>query len=332
MNIKKTELEDIFNNFHKKKILVIGDLMLDHYIFGTVDRISPEAPVPVINVRNEEFRLGGAANVANNIKSLGAEPIPIGIIGNNQIGEKIAQLFENMHISTKGLFRIDNRPTTQKIRLIAHQQQVARVDFEEIEDISDKLADEIIAFIKENIDTIDGIIVQDYNKGLLTENLITQLIDISNDNTKLIAVDPKAKNFFSYKDVTVFKPNNSEFRHNMNITSDNKDAFISAGRDLMKRVNCQYLVITQGQDGLTVFKRDDTYFCIPTFAQQVYDVSGAGDTIISTLTLSLLANCSIRKSAIIANHAAGVACGKLGVQPVYQEEIVNSFRIRKNLY
>ncbi len=326
MNIEKTELESILDNFRNKDILVIGDLMLDHYIFGTVDRISPEAPVPVVNVKNEEFRLGGSANVANNINTLGANPMPVGVIGNDQMGEKVAQLFKDMHISTKGLLRIDNRPTTQKTRLMAHQQQVARIDFEETEDISDKLVDEIIAIIKKEIDNVDGIVIQDYNKGLLTKNLITQVISIANKNGKLITVDPKRKNFFSYKNVTVFKPNLSEFRYNMNIISDDKEEFINGGMDLMKRINCQHLVITQGKEGMTIFEKDNTYFQIPTFAQQVYDVSGAGDTVISTLTLSLAANCSIRKSAIIANHAASVVCGKLGIQPVYPDEIVNSFQ------
>jgi len=323
--MKINQAKEILDSFADKKIMVIGDLILDQYIFGDVDRISPEAPVQVVRVDNEKYGLGGAANVSNNIKSLGATPIVLGSIGNDPGGAQMKSLFKKSGINTNGIFSTKEKPTIQKRRIIARNQQLLRIDYEDTRNTDHEQQEKFMNFIKKNIHTLDAIIFQDYNKGLITGNLIKQTIDIANKNGVLIGVDPKKKNFFSFKNVTLFKPNRAETEDNMHVKISDKNDLLPIASKMIKRINCQYLIITLGAEGMFIFDRHGSYSSIPTFTKEVYDVTGAGDTVISTLMLSLASGCCIKNAAIIANHAAGVVCGKVGAKPATKNEILESF-------
>lgn len=318
-------VKQILERFDGKTILVMGDLMLDHYIWGTVDRISPEAPVPVVLVDKEEYRLGGAANVVNNLRSLGAKPYVFGAVGNDHCGDLLIEKFIQNNIITDFIFKDSSRKTTVKSRIIAHKQQVVRVDKENITTISSELENRIIETFKSIIGKVDAILFEDYNKGFLTENLIEKTINIASEANKIITVDPKYQNFFSFKKATVFKPNLIEFEKNMGIDHKNDVDYNFYAKRLMKQLNIKNLILTRGEQGLTVYQKDGENIKIPTFARDVYDVSGAGDTVISALTLCLSAGSSMKEAANISNHAAGIVCGKVGITSVRKDEIIKSF-------
>lgn len=326
MNIDEKKLEDILTKIRSKKILVVGDLMLDHYIIGDVDRISPEAPVQVVKVEDEKFGPGGAANVAQNIKALGADTIILGTIGDDEGGRKLQHLFHNNNISDEGLIIQKNHPTTQKTRVIARNQQLVRIDFEGDEEIDGSVFESIKIFAEEVIPKVDGIILQDYNKGLLTKELIHLFTSLAEKNNTLICVDPKAKHFFEYKNVTLFKPNKLEAEKNLQMTIKSDEDLKQAAQALMDKMNCSYVVITLGSKGMFIYDNKQNAWQIPTFSQEVYDVSGAGDTVISTLILAMSAGCDIKTASIIANHAAGVVCGKVGAATASPQEVIRSFK------
>ncbi len=324
MLVKK--LEDNLVKLKDKKILVVGDLMIDHYLWGKVDRISPEAPVPVLDVKKQESRLGGAANVVNNIFSLGGKPFILGVIGDDSYGQEMRKLLREKNISDEYLIVDASRMTTVKSRIIAHNQQIVRVDYENSQNISAEIEQHLIKIAEELIPKVDAVLIEDYNKGMLTENVIRNIIRISNEHQKVITVDPKFKNFFAYKNCTVFKPNYLELQKNLGINIETEEEFQQAALDLLQRVNPEYLIVTRGENGLVIFFKNQEMFSIPTFALEVFDGCGAGDAVISTLTLCLSAGLDIKTSAEIANHAAGVVCGKVGVVPVTANEIVESFK------
>jgi len=326
MNIEESILKKIFESIRSKKVLVVGDLMLDHYIIGDVDRISPEAPVQVVKVEKEKFGPGGAANVAQNIKALGAEPIIIGTVGKDQSGEKLKQIFRKNNISDEGIFSSTHHPTTQKMRIIARNQQLVRIDFEKDDEIEEEVLKEIEKYAEKIVPEIDGIVLQDYNKGLLTKELINLFTSLAQKHNKFIGVDPKAKNFFEYKNVTFFKPNKHEAEKNLQYEIKSEEDLKIVAQKLMNKLNCSYVVITLGSKGMFVYENQNNSWQIPTFSQEVYDVSGAGDTVISTLMLALTAGCDIKTASIIANHAAGVVCGKVGAATASPEEILCSFK------
>ncbi|MBW6515605.1 MAG: D-glycero-beta-D-manno-heptose-7-phosphate kinase [Candidatus Cloacimonetes bacterium] len=320
------QINEIIESYRDKKIAVIGDMMLDHYLWGKVERISPEAPVPVIDVEREEYRLGGAANVVFNLKALNAIPFTIGTTGNDMFGDQIFSILEEKGIEKSFLLRDKRKPTTRKSRIIGHHQQVVRVDYESRDDIDKELEDKIINAFQELISQIDGVIIEDYNKGLLTARVIEEIMKTATMANKPITVDPKFKNFFLYRNATIFKPNFNELQRNTGLPIESEEDFDYAARVLMHKLSPEYLIITRGEKGLVIFTQKGDRIDIPTFAQEVYDVSGAGDTVISTLTLGLCSGVDIEKAAIIANHAAGAVCGKIGIQPAYPEDIINSFR------
>ncbi len=322
MNLEK--LKKLTSEFKNKKIVVIGDLMLDHYVWGEVNRISPEAPVPIVKVEREEYRLGGASNVAFNIKTLGATPIVLGVTGNDSNGKKLKELFESKNIGSENIILSETKTTIVKSRIIAHNQQVVRIDFEENSSITQDVESLILKKLGKIINDIDAVILEDYNKGFLTESLITEIINLCNLNNIIVTVDPKFDNFFTYKNVDVFKPNLNELKKNLNVDFIDEHDFEEKAKSLRKLLNCKYLMITRGEKGLSVFS-ENAVFAIPTYAQKVFDVSGAGDTVISTLTLCLSCGEDISTASVIANHAAGSVCGKIGVEPVYIEDIIKSF-------
>ncbi|MBK7980153.1 MAG: D-glycero-beta-D-manno-heptose-7-phosphate kinase [Ignavibacteriae bacterium] len=312
------ELEKIISNH---KIAVMGDMMLDGYYWGDVSRVSPEAPVPVVEIEKEFFRFGGAANVALNIKKLGGNAIPIGIIGNDSDGKIFSKLLKNENIDDSGIFIDHTRPTTTKTRVIADKQHVVRIDKESKNYIGNKFEKRILNFLQKNIASVSAIILQDYNKGVLTEFLIDEIIKLANENKKIITVDPKFINFKNYKNVTVFKPNRKETENILGIRIQSDNDISIAGNNLLNMLNAKYILLTLGDKGLTLFEKGKSEIKIPTKARKVADVSGAGDTVISTLTLALSCGATIEESAYIANYAAGIVCGEIGIVPIEKEKL-----------
>jgi rfaE bifunctional protein kinase chain/domain len=321
---KQKRLDEIFKSFNNKKIFIIGDLMLDVYIWGKVGRISPEAPVPIVEVEEESYRFGGAANVGMNVKSLGGIPVLIGVIGYDREGTIIDALMEENDLEKDGIFYDEERPTTVKTRIIAHSQHVVRIDKEDKRDISLEMENKILQFLQKRKNEIDGIILEDYNKGVLTKNLIQKVIEFARVNNILITVDPKFENFFEYKNVTVFKPNRKETEDALGIKLISEDNVIEAGRRLKEKLNPEYLLLTRGEKGMTLFSKNGDIHTIPTRARKVADVSGAGDTVIATITMALAAGAQIEEAATIANLAAGLVCEEVGVVPVNRELLYNT--------
>jgi len=324
------EIENSLLQLKKKKIVVIGDLMLDHYLWGQVERISPEAPVPIVDIKKQEFRLGGASNVVNNLISLGANPFVIGLIGKDTNADYLVHILQQHQVKTSYLVVDDSRPTTVKSRIFASSQQVIRYDIEEKKDISLEIEKKILEQLLIIIPQADAVLLEDYNKGLLTEKIILKAIELANQFKIPITVDPKYKNFFTYQNCTVFKPNFVELQKNMGIDINNDQELLTAAKELYQRVKPLYLIITLGDRGLIVLDNHQEITRIPTFAQEVFDVSGAGDTVISALTLCLAAKLDIRTSAIIANHAAGAVCGKRGIHAVTPEDIIASVKLDRS--
>ena len=321
IKLSENRIKELKDNFEGKRIAIIGDMMLDGYFWGDVKRISPEAPVPVLEVEEEFFRFGGAANVALNISTLGGIPIPIGVIGDDNNGAIFSSLLNDSKISDNGIIIDDTRPTTTKTRVIADSQHVVRIDKESKEYLNSKMEGKIFDYVKKNINDLDGIILQDYNKGVLTELLITKIVNESNEMNKLITVDPKFENFWSYKNVTVFKPNRKEVEEKLGLKITSSEDVSFAGSKLLEKLNVQYVLLTLGEEGIAVFEKGKEEKRMPTKARKVADVSGAGDTVISTLTLSLAAGADILEASYLANYAGGIVCGEVGIVPVDKEKL-----------
>lgn len=316
VDISNERLDTLKNNFKDKKIAVIGDMMLDGYFWGDVRRISPEAPVPVIEIEEEFFRFGGAANVALNISKLGAFPIPIGVIGYDNYGTIFTSLIKEAEIENQGIIVDEERPTTTKTRVIAGKHHVVRIDKESKKYLSEKTEKKVSSYIANIISAVDGIILQDYNKGVLSPSLIGQIISLANEKNVLINVDPKFDNFFAYKNVTVFKPNKKEVEEVLGMKIKTRDDVTVAGTKLLEKLNAKNLLLTLGDEGLAIFGKNIKERRMPTKARKVADVSGAGDTVISTLTLALAAGADIYEASLLANYAAGIVCGEVGIVPV----------------
>ncbi|MCW8850457.1 MAG: D-glycero-beta-D-manno-heptose-7-phosphate kinase [Melioribacteraceae bacterium] len=319
--MNRDRIQELKNNFKNKKIAIIGDLMLDGYFWGDVSRVSPEAPVPVVEIDDEFFRFGGAANVALNILKLGGIPIPFGVIGNDHDGQILLNLMKEVGISSFGILIDETRPTTNKTRVIAGTQHVVRIDKESKENINSMLQSKIISLLKENISELDAIILQDYNKGVLTEELISSVISIGNENNKIVSVDPKFINFLKFQNTTVFKPNKKESEDILGMRIITDEDITIAGEKLLELLNPKYLMLTLGSKGLALFQKDKKEIRIPTKARKVADVSGAGDTVISTLTYALTAGASIEEAAYIANYAGGLVCEEVGIVPIDSEKL-----------
>ncbi len=304
--------------------------MLDRYFWGSVNRISPEAPVPVVDVVEESTRLGGAANVANNIASLGGIPVMVGVIGDDQNGKNILGIVEEMKFPTSGMITDSSRPTTLKTRVIANHQHVVRIDHEVKVDIDGSIQKKILDAMKHQIKTLDGIILEDYNKGVLTKQLIKDTIALANEYGKIIAVDPKFNNFFEYQEVTVFKPNKKETEEALGRRLHSMNDIESAGRDLLQRLRARNVLLTLGERGMVLIERKGPMTHIPTAARKVADVSGAGDTVVSTLTMALAAGSDIREAATLANYAGGIVCGEVGIAPVARKVLYETVLEQSN--
>ena len=324
INVSLKKLNSLKNKFIGKRIAVIGDLMLDAYFWGGVSRISPEAPVPVVEVDEELFRFGGAMNVAYNILTLGGIPFPIGVIGNDNDGKILLRLMKNAGIDAKGIILDNKRPTTTKTRVIADKQHIVRIDKEKTNSIPSSLEKKILKLFLKEIKKIDAVIIKDYNKGVLTTNLIEQIISIANKNKIIVTVDPKFANFFSYKNVTVFKPNRKEIEDAFGIRLKTEQDITEAGNKLLDRLNCKYVLLTLGEKGIVLFEKSKPERKVSTKARKVADVSGAGDTVISTLTMALAAKAEIFDAAYLANYAGGLVCQEVGIVPIELEKLFNT--------
>jgi rfaE bifunctional protein kinase chain/domain len=316
IKIPEKRLLQLKNNFRNKRIAIVGDMMLDIYFWGDVKRISPEAPVPVLEVENEIFRFGGAANCALNILKLGGIPEPIGVIGYDNYGSIFNSLLQDMDISHDGIIIDDERPTTAKTRVIAGSQHVVRIDKESKNIINKNIQDKIYKYLESIITKLDGIILQDYNKGVLSEPLIKKIISLANKNKVLITVDPKFHNFFAYKGVTVFKPNRKEAEDVLGLKIKTDEDISKAGNVLLKKLNAKNILLTLGEGGIAVFEKGKPERRMPTKARKVADVSGAGDTVISTLTIALAAGADVIEASYLANYAGGLVCEEVGIVPI----------------
>lgn len=316
IKITEQRLNWFLEQFRHKKVIVIGDLMLDRYIWGTVNRISPEAPVPVVEVNNEFARLGGAANVANNLHSLGATPLPIGIVGKDPEGELLVDLMKKLGFPPHGIIVDESRPTVAKTRIIANDQHVVRADRESHQPISPDIMNKVIDVVKTNMSQADALIFEDYNKGLLSKELIHKVIGLAKENKKIITVDPKFDNFFEYRSVTLFKPNRKEAEAALGIQMTSREQLENACHQIMDRLACEAVLITIGDQGMCLLNSNREFSQIPTKARKVHDVSGAGDTAISTLTLSLTTGTALTEAVTLANYAAGAVCAEVGVVPI----------------
>lgn len=320
------KLNKLKKSFLGKKIAIIGDLMLDSYFWGKVSRISPEAPVPIVAIDDEFYRFGGAANVALNIKTLGGFPIPVGVIGDDNDGKLLRNLFKESTITDIGILVDKTRPTTTKSRVIANNQHVVRIDKEKVNSIPPIIEKKIINLLKKEIKNIDAIILEDYNKGVLTSTLIDEVINLANNNNKIVTVDPKFNNFFNYKNVTVFKPNRKETEDALGIRLGTKEDISNAGKILLDKLNAKFILITLGEDGIALFEKNKTEKRIPTKARKVADVSGAGDTVISTLTMALCAGADIYDATYLANFAGGLVCQEVGIVPINLDYLFDSVK------
>lgn len=320
---------NLISNLKGKKIAVVGDLMVDRYFWGRVSRISPEAPVPIVEIEREFSQLGGAANVGNNIKFLGGEPFLIGVIGDDNTGTLLLELLKSTGFSVDGIVVDSSRPTTIKTRVIADNQHVVRTDRESRGEINNAIEKRIIKIVKENISEFDGIILEDYNKGVLKRGIIHKTISAGNDTGIPVAVDPKFNNFFEYKKATVFKPNQREVETKLGVRFTDDEKLIEAGKTLLERLECENILITRGEKGMTLFKENGEYINVPTRAKVIHDVSGAGDTVIATLTAILVAGGDIEEAATVANYAAGIVCGEVGVVPIELKKLKEVFADNK---
>jgi D-glycero-beta-D-manno-heptose-7-phosphate kinase len=324
IKISKSRLKSLQKKFTGKRIAVVGDMMLDCYFWGEVKRVSPEAPVPVVEIDNEFYRFGGAANVALNILRLGGIPLPVGVIGFDNYGTIFTSLMKESGMEHEGVLIDDNRPTTAKTRVIAQNQHVVRIDKESKSNIEPQLRDELFNYLKDQIKHIDAIILQDYNKGVLSPDVIERVIELANKNKVVITVDPKFNNFFKYKNVTVFKPNRKEAEDVLGIKIKTSEDVSAAGTELLKRLTPKYLLLTLGEEGIAVFREGKKEKRMPTKARKVADVSGAGDTVISTLTLALAAGANILEASLLANYAGGIVCEEVGIVPIDRDRLFNT--------
>ncbi|MEX2115830.1 MAG: D-glycero-beta-D-manno-heptose-7-phosphate kinase [Bacteroidota bacterium] len=319
-----TRLEQLFQGFSGKRIAVIGDLMVDRYFWGSVNRISPEAPVPIVDVKSQSTRLGGAANVANNVSSLGGIPIMIGVIGNDDGGHLLKKLIEESRFPTSGLVVEADRPTTIKTRVIAHHQHVVRIDHEVKDDISEAIQGQILKILRHELPKLDAIILEDYNKGVVVGGLIKEIVALARSKGIIVTVDPKFNNFFEYNHVTVFKPNRKESEEALGRKLNNRAAIEQAGQDILRRLDAENILLTLGEEGMSLFERSGTVTHVSTQAKKVADVSGAGDTVISTLTICLAAGAGIKEASSLANIAGGVVCGEVGIVPIEKQSLLNA--------
>ncbi|MFN4769453.1 MAG: D-glycero-beta-D-manno-heptose-7-phosphate kinase [Candidatus Kapaibacterium sp.] len=313
----------IIHDIKGLRIAVVGDVMLDRYFIGSVTRISPEAPVPVIDIESETFHLGGAANVAHNLFSLGVQPLLCGVIGDDNSGRMFLDIAHESGMNTSALISVPDRATTVKTRIIGNNQHVARLDREQRTPISDEQASHIVDELAKQ-EQLDGIIFEDYNKGVITPTLIRLLSELAVQRGVRVFVDPKFDNFFAFRKSTVFKPNRKEAQEALGYELKSDESVRKAGSEILERLEAQNVLLTLGAHGMMLFEANGEVSHVPTFARHVADVSGAGDTAIATLSACVAAGADIREAAMLANLAAGIVCGEPGVVSIQPQQLLDA--------
>jgi D-beta-D-heptose 7-phosphate kinase/D-beta-D-heptose 1-phosphate adenosyltransferase len=307
--------------FPQCRILVVGDVIVDEFVWGRVERISPEAPVPVVEVDRESLMLGGAGNVINNIVSMGGQAILCGVIGNDAMGREVVRMLHEIDSPIHGLVVEEGRPTTIKTRVVAHSQQVVRVDREERSPVGRSSVGQILGTIRKELDSIQAILVADYGKGVVSEELMDGIRSLASESQVMVGVDPNVRNLELYRDVMIVTPNNTEAQVMSGVTIDDAASLERAGDRLLRKIGCQMVLITRGEEGMTLFESSGRMTQIPTVARKVFDVSGAGDTVISTLILALTAGLNPREAATLANIAAGIVVAEVGTATVSASQL-----------
>jgi rfaE bifunctional protein kinase chain/domain len=318
--VSPSRAEQLLEQARKVQILVVGDLMLDRYLTGSVDRISPEAPVPVVLVENERWALGGAGNVAANVVALGAGCEVIGCVGADEEGRLVREVLSEMGVGVRGAWLAEDRRTTVKTRIMARRQHVTRIDRETSSDIPEARAGDLVGSARQLIPSTDGLVLQDYNKGVLVPSLIRTCLTTATRHSVPTVVDPKRKRFFEFSGATVFKPNARELEDALGEQLQPEDP--SWMERVRGRLGCETLLLTMGEHGMAVQSGEAGYMRIPTMAREVFDVSGAGDTVTAVMAVVMAAGGTVMEAAVLANHAAAVEVGKAGVATVAPEEIL----------
>lgn len=318
--------------FSKAAVLVLGDIIMDEYIWGDVSRISPEAPVPVVDVRQETKMLGGAANVVTNIASLGGRAILCGVVGDDRTGGEIIRRIEELNLPSDGIVGVAGRPTTIKTRIVAQSQQVVRFDRESRKPLGEEALRSLISYVDRMKGRIHAIVVSDYDKGVVTGKLLEGIKEICRGSGVILGVDPKPTHFHHYRGIDVITPNHHEAGACCGIPIVDEESLVRAGTQMIEELQCRAVLITQGKEGMTLFEKDGEITHIPTVARKVFDVTGAGDTVIAAFSLGLAAGMDLKSAATIANSAAGIVVGEVGTSTVNVEELkkVIRERLRKN--
>jgi D-beta-D-heptose 7-phosphate kinase/D-beta-D-heptose 1-phosphate adenosyltransferase len=317
---KSAWIATLLEAMRAKRIVVVGDLMLDEWLWGRVRRISPEAPVPVVEVQSHSYTLGGAGNVASNLAALGAKVAVVGIVGRDEAGDRVLSLFKKLHVDTRGITRVARRPTTQKTRIVAHHQQVVRADRESAEPLAEAVRDAMCRSVAGLDGRVDGVVISDYGKGAVDARLVTAVR--RHKRRSVITGDPKPGNIAAFAGIDCIAPNTAEAEAASGIGIANDADLARAGASLVRRTKCKHVLITRGEQGMTLFSKNARPFTVPAVARQVFDVSGAGDTVVSTLTLALAAGATIEHAVALATLAAGVVVEKLGTATATAKEIV----------
>jgi D-beta-D-heptose 7-phosphate kinase/D-beta-D-heptose 1-phosphate adenosyltransferase len=307
----------LFERMRDKKILVVGDVMLDEWVWGTVSRVSPEAPVPVVAVSDHSFTLGGAGNVASNLRAVGAHVAFAGAVGDDAEGRRILKLLDDIQVDREAVVMLADRPTTRKTRIVAHNQQVVRADWESIEALGTIDSDSLCRRVRELAAECDAVVLSDYAKGLFSHELVEAA-----RSAPIVTADPKPKNMALFDGVTVLAPNAAEAAAATGVAIVDEASLEHASRMLLERLHAKYVVVTRGERGMALFGADGTRTLVPSVARTVFDVSGAGDTVIAVLTAALAADASIEMALQLANFAAGAVVEKLGTATASPEEIV----------
>ncbi len=323
----KEVMHQAMQAFKDIRILVLGDLIIDHFIWGSVSRISPEAPVPVVNVTHDNLLLGGSANVLNNIYALGGQATICGLIGKDDMGKRLLALLSSLQSNPDGVILTNQRPTTIKTRIIAQGQQVVRFDREDSEQVIGADLETIKKFVRDNIANFDAVIVSDYNKGIITPHLMGYLRECLAEHPEiLMIIDPKPSQPERFKGATIITPNHHEAEQLTGIRIIDEESLRAAGQKLLHDLGGQAVLITRGEAGMGLVERDGTTIIIPTVAREVFDVTGAGDTVIATLALGLAAKLSYANAAALANYAAGIVVGKVGTATASQAELMKAIK------
>jgi rfaE bifunctional protein kinase chain/domain len=314
--------KELVHRMSEANILVVGDLMVDRFLWGTVHRISPEAPVPVVHLKSETSALGGAGNVARNLQSLGAAAHLVGVVGSDRGADDFLRLLAEADLGREGIIRSEDMPTITKTRVIAQHQQVVRIDREAGELLSSAVRDEIGSRVEGLLSKVGGVVISDYQKGVISEDVLERILPAAKAAGLPTVIDPKPLNFPFYKSATVITPNLQEAREMAGSRGGPHEDILQMGKGLRDRLGCEAVLLTRGEEGMTLFESSGEPTSIPATAREVFDVTGAGDTVVAVLSLCLVAGAEVKEAAFLANLAAGLVVGKLGTAVVTQKELI----------